>query len=167
MHVYYDREHAFKSALSCTEEVLTSHNIEHWLQNGTLLGSTRLGRLVLWDADLDIGILASSSDNTAAALADLDAQCYGSSATTRYGAQNAALRIWKKCTNRVCADFHETKIENSNVYTGDGVSASSQLLPLNSCTVADVTSFCPANSPYYLSQAFGTDWLSTPLSSLF
>ena len=37
--------------------LLDSHNIAHWIDGGTLLGSVRHGGQIPWDDDVDIGVL--------------------------------------------------------------------------------------------------------------
>ncbi|KEG11685.1 hypothetical protein DQ04_02371080 [Trypanosoma grayi] len=166
-YVYYDRESAFRDALACSIEVLREKNVAYWLQNGTLLGSTRLGRLVLWDADLDIGYNTTDNSETfAAMLRDLDSRCFGVSSSTRSGVRNP-MNIHRKCTNRICAEFHETIIKNGFATSGDGVSPEKELVPLKACTIADVVAQCPHNPPYYLKEAYGSEWLTRSLAEFF
>ncbi|KAG5467993.1 hypothetical protein LSCM4_01080 [Leishmania orientalis] len=166
-NVYFDRDSAFHSALECSERVLQRHAKSNWLLNGTLLGSTRLGRLVLWDADLDIGVLVPSPSAFDAASAALDEECFGHRSIVKKGARNSELRIWRKCTNRICAEFYETTLVNGIVKTGEGQSKESELFPLKSCTVSGIDAKCPNNAPFYLAQAYGQDWLTIPLIKLF
>ncbi|KAG5468400.1 hypothetical protein LSCM1_02380 [Leishmania martiniquensis] len=166
-NVYFDRDSAFHNALECSERVLKRHAKSSWLLNGTLLGSTRLGRLVLWDADLDIGVLVPSPSAFDAVSAALDEECFGHRSIVKKGARNSELRIWRKCTNRICAEFYETTLVNGIAKTGEGQSNESQLLPLKSCTVSGIDAKCPNNAPFYLAQAYGQDWLTIPLIKLF
>lgn len=39
-----------------THELLTKHNINYWIDGGTLLGAVRHQRIIFYDDDLDIGI---------------------------------------------------------------------------------------------------------------
>lgn len=167
--VYYDRESAFHNVLECTERVLSDEGMEHWLQNGTLLGATRLGRLVLWDADLDFGVLNSPSLELGSIGGRLDDLCFGHTSTVRDGAVQPELRVWRKCTRRICAEFHEAVLsaDKNTVRSGDGTSSTANLFPLNSCTVANVGTKCPHNSAFFLAQAYGGDWLTRPLTKLF
>lgn len=168
--LYYNRAGAFHDALECSKRVLQEHGMQFWLQNGTLLGATRLGHLVLWDADLDFGVLLNDENKFNAVSEDLDRSCFGARATTRNGAQIPTLRIWRKCTRRLCAEFHETNYREGPpavMVTGNGESPSEELFPLAACTVAGVESMCPHNSAYYLAQAYGSEWLTRPLTTLF
>ncbi|CAD2214847.1 hypothetical protein AGDE_05043 [Angomonas deanei] len=170
--VYYDRESAFHDALQCTEDYFERAGVKHWIQNGTLLGSTRLGRLVLWDADLDFGILDDDAHDLPTVLDSLDAECYNGRTSVSNGQYNDKLRIWKKCTKRICADFHETVTQKQAdgsvlVVSGNGKSLYQELFPLKECAVARVKAKCPNNSPFYLAQAYGSDWFTTPLAKLF
>ncbi|KAG5494084.1 hypothetical protein JKF63_01918 [Porcisia hertigi] len=165
--VYFDLDAAFHNALECSERVLKMNGEGHWLLNGTLLGSTRIGRLVLWDADLDFGVLVSSPTGFDAAASALDEQCFGYRSIVRKGSQNPELRIWRKCTSRICAEFYETALVNGVAKTGEGRSNESDLLPLKPCTVSGVDAKCPNNAPFYLSQAYGPDWLTIPFIKLF
>ncbi|RNE98603.1 hypothetical protein TraAM80_08753 [Trypanosoma rangeli] len=166
-HVYYDREAAFHDALTCFMGLLEENNIVFWLQNGTLLGSTRLGRLVLWDADLDIGFVKpDNSDKLLVMMRELDERCFGVVSTVRTGERNL-LRVFQKCTKRICAEFHETSVSDGVVVSADGISPATELFPLQSCTVANVFSYCPHNISYYLREAYGGDWLTRSLTELF
>lgn len=166
-NVYFDRASAFHNALACTERVLQEHVDQSWLLNGTLLGSTRIGRLILWDADLDIGVLVPQPTAFDTASSALDSECFGHRAVIKQGTFNTELRVWRKCTQRICAEFFETTVADGLAKTGEGESAASLLFPLEPCTVSDVAVHCPKNFSYYLAQAFGQDWLTTPLTKLF
>ncbi|KPA82452.1 hypothetical protein ABB37_03516 [Leptomonas pyrrhocoris] len=166
-NVYFDRDSAFHDALKCTEGVLNEHVDQFWLLNGTLLGSTRIGRLVLWDADLDIGVLVPTPSDFDKASSALDAECFGHKSVIKHGTYNPSLRVWRKCTPRICAEFVETTLVDGTARTGEGESEESFLFPLQSCTVSGVEAHCPKNFSFYLAQAFGQDWLTTPLTKLF
>ncbi|CAJ1022899.1 LicD family, putative [Leishmania guyanensis] len=166
-NVYFDRDLAFHNALECSEQVLKRHAMSNWLLNGTLLGSTRLGRLVLWDADLDIGVLVPSPGAFDIVSAALEKECFGHRSIVKKGARNPELRVWRKCTNRICAEFHETTLVNGIAKTGEGQSRGFELFPLKSCTVSGVDAKCPNNTAFYLAQAYGQDWLTVPLIKLF
>ncbi|RNF10993.1 uncharacterized protein Tco025E_06793 [Trypanosoma conorhini] len=99
-------------------------------------------------------------------MRDLDARCFGVVSTVRTGLRNA-LRVFRKCTKRICAEFHETSVGDGFVASVDGTSPVTELFPLKPCTVADVFSHCPYNAPYYLKEAYGGDWLTRSLTELF
>ena len=42
-------------SLKQIKNLLDKHNIEHWLDEGTLLGVVREGKLIEWDHDIDLG----------------------------------------------------------------------------------------------------------------
>jgi hypothetical protein len=44
------------------EDLLEAHEIEHWLDWGTLLGAVRTGELIPWDWDGDLGVLAGDME---------------------------------------------------------------------------------------------------------
>ncbi|KPI83062.1 hypothetical protein ABL78_7913 [Leptomonas seymouri] len=165
--VYFDRDLAFHNALNCTERVLSEHAVKSWLLNGTLLGCTRIGRLVLWDADLDIGVLVPTPTDFDKVSSALDSKCFGQKSVIKQGTYNPSLRVWRKCTPRICAEFVETTVVDGIARTGEGESDESFLLPLKPCAVSGVAAHCPYNFSYYLAQAFGQDWLTTPLTKLF
>ena len=56
--------------------LLTEHNIPHWMDYGTLLGARRHGKIIPWDTDVDLGILAIEFTNALNALRRLDPQKY-------------------------------------------------------------------------------------------
>ncbi|CCD13267.1 unnamed protein product [Trypanosoma congolense IL3000] len=165
--VYYDREALYQGALNCSLQVLRKHGVDHWLQNGTLLGSTRLGRLVLWDADLDIGFVRSeSNEKHGALLQDLDSVCFGPRSDFILGAKYP-LKIYRKCNERICAEFYEALVKDGSVITSDGISSQRELFPLKNCTVANIIAQCPHNSSFYLKEAYGNEWLTASLLDLF
>ncbi|AAZ10710.1 LicD family, putative [Trypanosoma equiperdum] len=166
-NVYYDREAAFQNVLNCSLQVFRSNSVDCWLQNGTLLGSARLGRLLLWDADLDIGFVqANHTEKLQLLMNELDSKCFGARSDRRRGVRNPLL-VFRKCTERICAEFHETSISNGIVTTGDGASPQRELFPLRTCTIGDVVAQCPYNSSYYLREAYGSGWLTASLLEFF
>ena len=56
--------------------LLTENNIPHWMDYGTLLGARRHGKIIPWDTDVDLGILAIEFTNALNALRRLDPQKY-------------------------------------------------------------------------------------------
>lgn len=44
------------------DELLHRHGLMHWIDFGTLLGAVRDGRLIPWDWDVDVSVLASDFD---------------------------------------------------------------------------------------------------------
>jgi hypothetical protein len=54
-----------------THELLDRHGIRHWLDYGSLLGVVRNGRLVPWDSDVDLGILAEDVDRVIALAGEI------------------------------------------------------------------------------------------------
>lgn len=50
-----DNEKILLHLLKQTKEVLEKHNIDFWLECGTLLGAVRDGRFISWENDLDFG----------------------------------------------------------------------------------------------------------------
>jgi len=53
------KEHVLKlyQMMKDTHEICTAHGIEYWIDCGTLLGAVRHKGHILWDDDLDIGML--------------------------------------------------------------------------------------------------------------
>jgi len=49
-------EKAAIRALKQVKEILDSHGVEFWLDNGTLLGAVRDGKFIPWDHDIDLGL---------------------------------------------------------------------------------------------------------------
>ena len=48
-------ENALIDLLRQVKEVLNKHNIEFWLECGTLLGAVREGKFLVWEYDIDLG----------------------------------------------------------------------------------------------------------------
>ncbi len=48
-------EHILINLLRQVKEVLDKHNIEFWLECGTLLGAVRNGKFIPWEHDIDLG----------------------------------------------------------------------------------------------------------------
>jgi hypothetical protein len=55
-------------------DLLARESIVHWLDFGSLLGAVREGRLVPWDSDVDLGILASDMDRVLALRPEIEAR---------------------------------------------------------------------------------------------
>jgi len=54
--VIKDYEEAFFSLLSVTDKLFKKHDIEYWLEAGSLIGAIREGTYIKWDGDMDISI---------------------------------------------------------------------------------------------------------------
>ncbi len=50
---------AIYQMLKDTHEIFTAHNLEYWIDSGTLLGSVRQGGFLPWDDDVDLAMLKS------------------------------------------------------------------------------------------------------------
>ncbi|WP_375318540.1 LicD family protein [Candidatus Tisiphia endosymbiont of Oplodontha viridula] len=53
-----------------THEILTKHNINYWIEGGTLLGAVRHNGIIPFDDDLDIGIMHADEINLQDILPD-------------------------------------------------------------------------------------------------
>ncbi|MEX0962212.1 MAG: LicD family protein [Simkaniaceae bacterium] len=65
-----------KIALGKISKILRTHNIPHWVDLGTCLGTYRYGGVIPWDYDIDMGILSKDFDNALQALRKLDPKKY-------------------------------------------------------------------------------------------
>lgn len=165
-HIYYDREAALHDALLCADAVLQGSSTTNWPTNGTLLGAARLGRFVMWDSEIDIGVLRSDSLRNVVEL--LATECFTYSRSVETAAPANAPRRWRMCTRRVCAEIHEFIQEgNTTLRSIDGVSPVSEMFPLTGCVVDRVPAKCPANVSFYLDAAYGANWRKESLTSLF
>jgi hypothetical protein len=64
------KENILIDLLKQVKHVLDEHNIEFWLECGTLLGAIRNGTLIPWEHDLDFGVWSEKvSDNTKLSIA--------------------------------------------------------------------------------------------------
>ena len=52
------KEEIFLENLRDIKEIFDKHNIKFWLDWGTLLGAVREGKIIEWDHDIDLGIMA-------------------------------------------------------------------------------------------------------------
>lgn len=59
------------AALRQVKEVLDKHNMEYWLDSGTLLGAVRDGKLIEWEHDIDLGIWYKDISKIASACNEL------------------------------------------------------------------------------------------------
>jgi hypothetical protein len=171
-HIYYDREQALYDALVCTKGVMTSEHLDHWITNGTLLGSARLGRFVMWDGELDVAVLQDSSvssDVLQQAINALAASCFTYSNSMQAGSSLRGPRRWRLCTSRVCAEIHEFVSTKGSSFLSsvDGRVPANQTLPLVACQVQGVLISCPSNTTYFLDAAYGTEWQSGSLTAMF
>lgn len=159
--VYFDRYTVYNSALACTIGILNANHATYWLQNATLLGATRIGKLILWETDLRFGIARTPKNDYI--YKALHESCFPK---TLYS-DASTLPTWHMCNSRICATFDEAEIKNGFVITKAGNSSVSYLLPLAHCNLMDTKSFCPANSTFYLQSSFGANWLSSSFMDLF
>lgn len=159
--VYFDRYKVYRDSVECTVDILSENRAQYWLRNGTLLGATRIGKLILWDSGLNFGITRNS--NNTDIFRSLHQACFP---RTFYTDGNE-FATWHMCNNKICAVFDEASFSNGVVRTASGVSMETELLPLKKCTLMDVSVFCPQNETYYLQSGFGSNWLTTPFMDLF
>jgi hypothetical protein len=169
-HIYYDREAALHDALVCSKSILEDGSVTSWITNGTLLGAVRLGRFVMWDGEIDIAVfhqLPIKHDDVADAVKLIEDRCLSYSSTLQGGLGRP--RRWRLCTHRVCAEIHEFLLssDGTQLTSIDGVVPLDQALPLTPCTVEGVLTSCPANNTFFLDAAYGPDWRSGSLTSLF
>lgn len=159
--VYFDRYKVYRDSVECTVGILSENQAQYWLRNGTLLGATRIGKLILWDSGLNFGI--TRSINNTEIFRSLHESCFP---RTFYTDGNK-FATWHMCNDKICAVFDEATLSNGIVQTASGVSMEAELFPLKDCTLMDVSVFCPQNATYYLQSAFGNNWLTTPFMDLF
>ena len=59
-------------ALRQVKEVLDTHDVEYWLDYGTLLGAVRDGKIIPWDNDIDLGMWKKNKEKLPFVLNDLN-----------------------------------------------------------------------------------------------
>lgn len=57
-----EKEKTWLDALLIVDKVLKDHNIDYFLDLGTLLGAVREGAFIAWDNDIDLGVAYSDAD---------------------------------------------------------------------------------------------------------
>lgn len=159
--VVFDRYAVFKETLKCAVDVLNNDRGQYWLRNGTLLGAERLGKLILWDSMLSIGI--ESNTENILTMERMHKTCF----PRRFSYDYNNPGKWQMCSNNICANFQEGVIENTTVRTSSGTSPLKELFPLKECFLMDIKTFCPQNSAYYLERTYGMRWLSTSFMDIF
>lgn len=159
--IYFDRYAVYNDSVRCTIDILNKNDAEFWLRNGTLLGATRLGKLILWDSDLSFGITKNAKNPVI--FQDLHKKCFRRSFYT----DGNVLSKWYMCSSNICAVFDEARVNDGMVETAAGMSPLDALFPLQECTLMDAKAHCPNNAPFYLQSAFGRNWLTTPFMQLF
>ena len=65
-----------REVLCFTEDLLSRHGIQHWLEFGTLLGAVRDETFIPWDDDGDFGMLADDCDRILALKREIKAAGY-------------------------------------------------------------------------------------------
>lgn len=159
--VVFDRYAIYKETLRCAVDVLEKGGTQYWLRNGTLLGAERLGKLILWDLLLSIGI--QSNAEIILIMERMHEICF----PRRFFYDDNNPGKWQMCSNSICANFQEAVIENSTVRTPSGTSPLKELFPLKECSLMDIKTFCPQNSAYFLERNYGMRWFSTSFTDIF
>jgi lipopolysaccharide cholinephosphotransferase len=66
------REEIIVENLKDIKEVFDDHNIQFWLDWGTLLGATRTGRMIEWDHEVDLGVMESNFKRIIPLLSEIE-----------------------------------------------------------------------------------------------
>ena len=165
--ICYDRDAALRDAFTCVSRALLETNAEHWLVNGSLLGATRLGHFVLWDGEIDLAFVSESVSTAVSFVQNISDYCSHIGELTRSTLTDESPGVWKLCSNRVCVELIEYIKKGEDFFSAFGSVSSSATLPLVTCTLAGISTFCPRDGSTYLQHAFGEFWATAPLTSLF
>lgn len=160
-NVIFDRYVVYKGTLECGIDILNRDRRQYWLRNGTLLGAERMGKLILWDSRLSIGLL--SNEDNFITMEDIHKNCFPQS----FSYDNNTPRKWQMCSSSICAHFDEAVIVNETVNMAYLTSPLKELFPLKECFLMDIKTYCPRNSGYYLELSYGVGWLSRSFTDLF
>lgn len=73
--VYFDQNQALQEVLHCASRVLSDTNTTHWLDRGTLLGSKRTKRFVVWEGDVTLGAVANFTGSLFDVMSQVSTEC--------------------------------------------------------------------------------------------
>lgn len=65
------KEEILVENLKEVKEIFDKHNIKFWLDWGTLLGAIRDRKIIEWDSDIDLGVMASDTEKIISILPEL------------------------------------------------------------------------------------------------
>lgn len=159
-----DRRFEIKSLKKLTE-LLTSLNIKHWVDFGTLLGSFRQQNIIEWDVDMDVSCIIDPSDNW-----------YGQSQINLLWKLQEEFYVKYFWKDRFVSLIPKNNSENFQLrhidlylWSDSGFFITSELLPnmsfrsffideLDKCIIGDESFLCPRHTDLFLKMRYGNNW---------
>lgn len=178
--IFYDREALLTDAFRCVNDALDASGLDHWVVNGTLLGAVRLKHFVLWDTEVDFALLLDRLTDVKPIIGHIQSSCshlhidrvtsthdevaLTSDAVTQ---ESTTPGSWQMCSGRVCVMLYEYLKAGEQLVSAYGFQAASTALPTARCTISGVSAMCPNDDEFFLSEAYGSNWKTERLTTLF
>lgn len=159
--VYYDRNTATGELLQCVDSQLRGSDVRHWVDEGTLLGIARVKDFIIWDHNVDVAIDRPLTEDMSR---EIERNCDLSKVSEEKhdGPQTSTF-----CCSRVCIQLSEHQLKGDTLVSNTKTVPASAVFPATDCLVGTIETRCPKDMPVVLTQAFGSEWPSLPLTTLF
>lgn len=103
------KEEIFLENLKDIKEIFDKYNIQFWLDWGTLLGAVREGKIIEWDHDIDLGIMAKGFKKNISVFSEMKKRGFSLKEPLILEPKLFVLNLWKSGYNVGIWPYYESE----------------------------------------------------------